>query len=85
MENMPIVADLMKNKIIAKGYRTAEARGEARGKAEGERTILLRLMQKRFGTLPHWVDERLADETSDELEQLGLRLLDAQSLGDLME
>ena len=46
---------------------------------------MLRLMQKRFGTLPHWVDERLADETSDELEQLGLRLLDAQSLGDLME
>ena len=89
MENMPIVVDLMKNKILAKGYLRAEAlgeaRGEARGKAAGERTILLRLMQKRFGTLPHWVDERLADKTSDELEQLGLRLLDAQTLGDLME
>ncbi len=84
LEKMPIVVDLMENKVFARGYSRAQAAGKAEGRVEGERTLLLRLIRKRFGSVPDWVDERLAGKTTEELELLGLRFLDAQSIADLM-
>ncbi len=92
VERMPIVVDLMKNKIYAPLIREAQAKGIAEGTAkgkaagivEGERSLLLRQMRKRFGTIPHSVDEQLAAKTPEELESVGLRLLDAQSLAELL-
>ena len=92
VENVPIIVDLMENKIFAQGYQRAVAKGMADGMAkglaegvtEGERLLLRRQIAKRFGPLPQSMEERLATRTSEELELLGLKLLDAQSLADLM-
>jgi len=58
--------------------------GEAKGREAGERTVLRRLIAKRFAALPAWVDERLNSMTLPELEQLSERVLDATSLDELL-
>jgi hypothetical protein len=40
------------------------------------------MIGKRFGSIPPWLEERLAAATTNELEELGVRVLDAQSLED---
>jgi hypothetical protein len=46
-------------------------------------TILRRQLNKRFGPLPAGVEERLAQLSTTELEDLSLRLFDAQSIDEL--
>jgi len=41
---------------------------------------LHRLLAKRFGTLPEWVDHRLEQASTDQLEIWSLRVLDASCL-----
>ena len=50
------------------------------GQIEGERALVRRQLERRFGVLPAWVEERIAAADTTALEQLGLRLLDATSL-----
>ena len=50
---------------------------------EGEVNVLRRQIGKRFGDLPIWVDKRLIDLSSPELEEHSLRLFDAVSLDEL--
>jgi Domain of unknown function (DUF4351) len=57
--------------------------GRQEGVQQGESIILRRLIQKRFGKLPAWADEQLAKSTTTELEELGLRLLDAKTIKEL--
>jgi len=76
-QKMPITIDLMKNKIIAREYR--------RGLQEGEIILLRRQIETRFGALPTWAEERLASLSMSELEDVGVRVLDAQSLEDLLK
>jgi hypothetical protein len=49
----------------------------------GELNILRRLLGKRFGDLPAWVDERLSGLSSAELEEVALRFIDAANIDDL--
>jgi hypothetical protein len=49
----------------------------------GERTLLRILLERRFGAIPAPIDNRLAQLTSAEIEDLSVRLLDAVSLEDL--
>ena len=58
--------------IIAKGKPEWEQRGEAR--------MLTRLLQRRFGELPMWVNERLSNADQLTLEEWGLRFVDAPTL-----
>jgi predicted transposase YdaD len=97
VSSMPIVVDLMKNKVLgreirkelaaarAKGMAEGIVEGKVEGVREGEWKILRRLMTKRFGIIPAWVDEKLATISSEELESLGLRLLDARSIDELLQ
>ena len=50
------------------------------GQIEGERALVRRQLERRFGALPAWVEEHIATADTTALEQLGLRLLDATSL-----
>jgi hypothetical protein len=43
-----------------------------------------RLIEKRFGAIPGWEEERLTGRSPAELEELSLRLLDAPRLEDLL-
>jgi hypothetical protein len=54
--------------------------GFQEGKSEGERTLLERLLTRRFGTLPDWRREQLASASIDQLDQWADRVLDADSI-----
>jgi predicted transposase YdaD len=76
-----------KMKYVTTIERRAEARGEIRGEAKGEvkqaRSMVQRLLTRRFGTL---TDELLADLDGlsiAQLESLGEDLLDFTSIDDL--
>ncbi|MEO5334027.1 MAG: Rpn family recombination-promoting nuclease/putative transposase [Magnetococcus sp. YQC-5] len=54
--------------------------GERKGEQKGEASMLMRLLQRRFGTLPLWVSEKMANAELPVLEEWGLRFVDAHSL-----
>lgn len=57
--------------------------GLAEGKIEGERLMLQRLLEKRFGKLPQHIRTHLKNATLVELEQWGTTLLTATSLEEI--
>jgi predicted transposase/invertase (TIGR01784 family) len=69
-------------------YQDAKAEGKAEGVTEGRQTearsMILRLLSRRFGTLSSEVNEVVAELPLDKLEDLGEALLDFQAIGDLM-
>jgi hypothetical protein len=50
---------------------------------EGERIVIRRLIAKRFGEVPAWVEERLTGLSGPELEEVSLRLLDITNIDGL--
>jgi hypothetical protein len=88
-KKMPIYIDLMENEYLAPAYKRGlqegELKGELKGRIKGELAVLRPLIEKRFGALPKWAEERLAGSTISELEKLSERLLDAQSVEDLLK
>jgi len=46
--------------------------------------LLRRLLDRRFGPLPAWVDERLAQASDAELEQWADRVLECASLEEVL-
>ncbi len=58
--------------------------GEEKGVRRGEAALLLRQLERKFGTLPAAARTRLATADTATLEEWGLRLLDAGSLDDVM-
>jgi len=57
--------------------------GMRQGMQKGEAVLLRRLLQRRFGDLPGWVDEHLASADTNTLEEWGLRVLSAGSIEDV--
>ncbi|MFN6559700.1 MAG: Rpn family recombination-promoting nuclease/putative transposase [Nostoc sp. ChiSLP01] len=60
-----------------------EQRGEQRGRQEGERSLILRLLNRRVGELPQQLLERIETLDLEQLENLGEALLDFQAIADL--
>jgi predicted transposase YdaD len=75
VKHMPILDDIMDHDVIGPAIREGVQRGEL--------TILRRQLNKRFGALPAWAEERLTKLTTTELEDLSLRLFDAKSIDEL--
>ncbi len=65
------------------GVEQGMERGMAQGRLEGERKLVLRVIQHRFGDLPAAYRLRLQSASQAELEDLADRVLDASSLDDL--
>ncbi len=94
---MPISIDLEKNPLFVEiferytqlGEQWGEQRGIQIGKQQGEQhgkaMMLHRLLEKRFGNLPSWVNSRLEQASVQQLEQWSLQLFDAASLEDVFE
>jgi len=94
---MPISIDLEKNPLFVEIFerytQLGEQRGEQRGiqigKQQGEQSgkimMLRRLLEKRFGELPLWVNSRLEQANVQELEQWSLQLFDAVGLEDVFK
>ena len=74
---MPIFGDILDNKVLGREFK--------RGLREGELTVLRRLVEKRFGAIPTWAEERLTGRSAADLEELSVRVLDAESIEDLLK
>jgi predicted transposase/invertase (TIGR01784 family) len=79
---MQIVTSWMEQGI-AEGRTEGIAEGEQRGRTEGERSLVLRLLVRRVGTLPANVEAQVQALALPQLEALGEALLDFAGLGDL--
>jgi hypothetical protein len=82
---MPIHIDILENEVLGREYKRGLQEGELRGEQRGELTIFRCLLEKRFGPIPDWADERLGKLTTRELEDRSLLLLDAGSLEELLQ
>ena len=57
--------------------------GEQTGEKKGEATMLTRQLQRRFGNVPDWANEKIAKADPPSLEEWGLRFVDAKSLDEV--
>ena len=81
VQNMPIMHDIMDHEIIGPAIR----QGLQQGRQEEAVSILRRQIEKRFGSLPTWTEERLIQLSITELEDLSVRVLDATGIDELFE
>ncbi|MBF0463297.1 MAG: Rpn family recombination-promoting nuclease/putative transposase [Magnetococcales bacterium] len=65
---------------LQEGWQGGLLAGAQKGRQEGETALLLRLLQRRFGDLPPWVSQKLAQADPSALEAWSLRFVDAQTL-----
>jgi predicted transposase YdaD len=92
IQKMPVFIDILENKVLGPPFRRGLEEGRQAGLQEGlqegelkgELRILRRQIEKRFGAIPAWAEERLAVRSTAELEDLSVRVLDAQSMEDLL-
>jgi predicted transposase YdaD len=90
---MPVFIDIMENKVLGREFKRGLQEGRQEGRQEGleegrqagELIVLRRQIEKRFGTLPSWAEERLAGRSAAELEDLSVHVLDATSIEDLLQ
>jgi len=89
---MPVFIDILENEVLGPPYKRGleegelkgELKGKLQGKLEGELKILRRQIEKRFGAIPKWAEERLAAQSAAELEELSVRIFDVPSIEDLL-
>ncbi len=70
-------------KACKKGRQEGLEQGMQQGMQKGELAILRRMIGRRFGPLPGWLEEQLVKLSTNELEEISLRLLDAKSIDEL--
>jgi hypothetical protein len=70
---MPLLNDILDNKVFGREYK------------RGELAVLRRQIEKRFGAIPSWAEERLAGRSPADLEDLSVHVLDAPSIEDLLK
>jgi predicted transposase YdaD len=80
---MGISLDIRDNLFYKEAFVAGHEDGMQQGMQQGEVTILLKLLERRFGSLPQWAREQLEKADSEALEAMGLRLLDAARLEDV--
>ncbi|MBF0421220.1 MAG: DUF4351 domain-containing protein, partial [Magnetococcales bacterium] len=94
-EEMSLTFNVMENDVLRPlfmkaqmdseqiGIQIGEQRGEQRGRREEGASILTRLLQRRFGVIPAWANEKITKADLSSLEEWSLRIFDAQSLDDV--
>jgi len=85
-----LTIDISENKVLGPAYNRGREEGREEGLQEGRQEgrqallgLLLRQIESRFGSPPPWVEQRLSQYPSQELEEIGLRLLSAPTLEEL--
>ena len=86
-KKMPILNDILDHEVLGreykKGLEAGVQQGRQRGVQEGEAAMIRRQIAERFGAMPVWAQERLAQLSAPELEEVGVRLLKANSVEEL--
>ena len=73
---MALTFDIKNNAFLREVFEE----GRQEGQQDGERVLLRQLLARRFGPVPEWAEQQLANADTATLEQWGLRLLEATSL-----
>jgi hypothetical protein len=84
VKDMPILNDILDHEVLGREYKRGLREGEREGERKGELNVLRRLLVKRFGAIPGWVEERLAQCPVEEIERLVERQVDVASLEELL-
>ena len=83
-EVYPEVNEMITNPLIERGRREGIQLGRQQGIQQGKQSILLQLLGAKFGQLPESVGEEIRAITNEqELDQLSLRILTANSLDEM--
>ncbi len=86
---MPILNDILEHKVLGREFKKGREQGLEQGLEQGRQgealRVLQRLIERRFGAIPSWVEQQLISLPAAELEDLSVRLLDAVSLEDLLK
>ncbi len=99
--HMPVIIDIMQNRVLGPAIRKALKQGRKQGREEGvkegreegrqegvkdgELNLLTRQLEKRFGPLPPWAKRSLAAKSGSELEELSVTIDEATSLKNLLK
>jgi len=95
VKKVPVLDSILDNKILGPPYKRGLKqgleeglekglkKGREEGKLEGERLVLMRQIEKRFGTIPAATRRRLDRLTTAQMEEAALRLLDAARLDEI--
>jgi len=73
VKKVPILNDISEHEVLG------------RARQEEGLTIVRRLIEKRFGSVPKWAQQRLAKLSAKELEELSVRVLDEKSIESLLK
>ena len=68
---------------IEQGIEQGREQGIEQGREQEGRALILRLLNRRVGTLPESITTRIADLSIEQIETLAEELLDFQSIADL--
>jgi len=91
LAEMPITIDLNENplfvdyakRMVERAVKEAEVHAEARGEARGEMLMLQHLLEKRFGSLPEWVNAHLEEASTEQLEAWSERIFDVNNVEEI--
>jgi hypothetical protein len=85
---MPILDDIIDHPVLGRefkrGLKQGREQGLQEGRHDGELAVLLRQIEKRFGSVPFHLRDRLAKMSVPEVEAVALRVLDARKVEDLL-
>ncbi len=96
VKKMPILESILDNRVLGRefkrglqeglkeGRQEGHQEGLQEGRQDGELIVLRRQLEKRFGPLPTWAERKLTSCPEPELVDIGIRLLEAQSLDELL-
>ena len=76
---MPVDMDILEHDYVGPLIRE----GIAQGRREATVEILQGQIEKRFGPVPEWAEQRLADSSQSQLQDLALKFVDAKTLEEL--
>ena len=71
--------------VIQRARDEGMQQGMRRGRVEGERAVLQRLLRRRFGLLSPGIAERLSQASPSDLEIWAENVLDAETLEDVFD
>ena len=83
MQDLERVEATKKMQYVTTFERFGIEKGLEQGRQQGKVALLKRLLGRRFGELPEWVDRRLEAASSDELDVWSDHVLEAERLEDV--
>lgn len=83
VEKMPITLNLKDNPFFQEAFAEGKQEGRQEGLLEGEYLLLRKQLEKRFGSLPEPILQRLKAASPEQLEEWAERMLSAPTLDEV--